>query len=268
MDFINGQPCWAGLSTTEADASATFYREVFGWSIESQGSEHGDYRIAAARTDSGPVAVAGLSEAMDEASPTDAPAHHDAEARRANWTLYLHFDEIEQSVDEALHLGATTIMEPTEVGEQGSMALLNDPVGAVIGLWQPGTHRGFEAVAEPGCPAWFDLHTKDFDAARSFYGRWLGVEFEQPEGFPDTYASAKGPKGDYLFGMMDVSQVYPPEQPSTWNTYYLVDSAGDTLRRAVDLGAFAMMDADPSPYGFISAFADPRGATIFAIGGR
>ena len=45
-------------------------------------------------------------------------------------------------------------------------------------------------------------------------------------------------------------------------------SAGDTLRRAVDLGAFAMMDADPSPYGFISAFADPRGATIFALGGQ
>ena len=99
MDFINGQPCWAGLSTPEVDASVTFYREVFGWDIESQGPEHGDYRIASARTDSGPVAVAGLGAAMDDTSPSDAPAHHDAGSQRSVWHLYLHFDDIEQSFD-------------------------------------------------------------------------------------------------------------------------------------------------------------------------
>lgn len=256
MDFINGQPCWTDLSTTEVQASATFYSEVFGWEFESQGAEFGDYRFAYTGAGDQRAAVAGLGPCSDEASP------------RSSWSLYLHADDIEQSFGEALRQGATGVVEPMDVGPKGTMAQVFDPSGAVIGLWQPGRHAGFEAVAQPGSPAWFDLHTKDFNAATQFYRSWLGFEFETPEGFPAGYVSAKAPDGDYLFGIMDVSQVYPPEQPSTWNTYYLVDSAGDTLRRAVDLGATAMMDKDPSPYGLISAFADPQGASLFAIGGE
>ncbi len=52
-----------------------------------------------------------------------------------------------------------------DVMELGRMAVVVDVGGAVIGMWQPGLHRGFGIYDEPGTPAWFELHTRDYDAS-------------------------------------------------------------------------------------------------------
>ena len=41
------------------------------------------------------------------------------------------------------------------------MAMVADPGGAAIGVWQPGLHKGFGIWGEPSTPAWFELHTRD-----------------------------------------------------------------------------------------------------------
>ena len=45
------------------------------------------------------------------------------------------------------------------------MAVVTDPGGAAIGIWQPGLHKGFGIYDEPGTPSWFELHTRDYDAS-------------------------------------------------------------------------------------------------------
>ncbi|GAA4284498.1 VOC family protein [Brevibacterium daeguense] len=254
MDFITGQPCWAELNAPDVTAAAEFYSDVFGWEFENQGEEFGNYHIALTRTDSGRAVIGGLGPCADVEDP------------RAWWSVHLHVDDIEEAYAQALELGAEAVSEPMEIGPPGSTAEIRDPSGAAIRLWQPGVRRGFDAVAQPGCPGWFDLHSKDFAAAEEFYSGWLGVSFEVPPGMDVNYASAKGVNGEYLFGLMDVAPFYPAEASSSWNVYDLVESSVATLQKAVDHGATMMMDGDPSPFGIITAFADPQGASIFAVG--
>ena len=44
------------------------------------------------------------------------------------------------------------------------MAIVADPAGAVLGLWQPGAHRGAQRVNEPSAYAMSLLHTPDTEA--------------------------------------------------------------------------------------------------------
>ena len=41
------------------------------------------------------------------------------------------------------------------------MAVVTDPGGDAIGIWQPGLHKGFGIFGEPGTPSWFELHTRE-----------------------------------------------------------------------------------------------------------
>ena len=49
------------------------------------------------------------------------------------------------------------------------MAVIADPTGAVLCLWQPGTNIGAEVVNEPGALTWADIATTDAAAAQAFY---------------------------------------------------------------------------------------------------
>ena len=43
--------------------------------------------------------------------------------------------------------------------------IVSDPGGSRIGLWQPGTHKGFGTIGEANAPSWFELHTHRYDAS-------------------------------------------------------------------------------------------------------
>ena len=43
------------------------------------------------------------------------------------------------------------------------MAMVVDPGGAAIGVWQPGNMKGFDVRSEVGAASWFELHTRDYD---------------------------------------------------------------------------------------------------------
>jgi predicted enzyme related to lactoylglutathione lyase len=63
------------------------------------------------------------------------------------------------------------------VADLGIQALLDDPSGARIGIWQPGTFAGFGPVGtgRPGTPAWFQLHPTDYPGSVSFYRDAFGA---------------------------------------------------------------------------------------------
>ena len=67
----------------------------------------------------------------------------------------------------------------------GRMAVLKDPQGAVLALWQPGTRIGAERVNDVGCLCMNELATSDLDVAGSFYGRLFGWTTESSGDAPD-----------------------------------------------------------------------------------
>ncbi len=52
---------------------------------------------------------------------------------------YVAVDDINESVAKAVELGATVILPVKPLGTHGFVAILLDPVGARIGLWQAST---------------------------------------------------------------------------------------------------------------------------------
>src|SRR5439155_18381493 len=83
--------------------------------------------------------------------------------------LYLASDDTAKTVDAAVANGGQVHVPPMAVGELGTMAVLGDPGGAAVGVWQPGLHRGFGVVREAGAPSWFELHTRDYEKVVAFY---------------------------------------------------------------------------------------------------
>src|SRR5207247_3990014 len=101
------------------------------------------------------------------------------------WSVYLATDDATKTVDAATAGGGQVVVPAMEVGELGTMAVVSDPGGAAIGMWQPGLHQGFGVFGEAGTPSWFELHTRDYAAAVSFYRdvfRWdTDVVSDTPE---------------------------------------------------------------------------------------
>jgi predicted enzyme related to lactoylglutathione lyase len=52
------------------------------------------------------------------------------------WMPYVLVDDLNAATAKAKELGATVIQDVTEVSDMGYFAIIIDPTGAVLGLWQ------------------------------------------------------------------------------------------------------------------------------------
>ena len=80
----------------------------------------------------------------------------------------------QRSLTSAAELGGSIIGEPMKA-DGGRFAVLQDPAGAVLALWQDRHETmGRWLYCEPGASCWFELTTEDVEAAADFYGRLFG----------------------------------------------------------------------------------------------
>jgi predicted enzyme related to lactoylglutathione lyase len=230
--------------TSDTQRSRQFYAELFGWAAEEPNEEFGGYFNF---TKDG-VRVAGCMASQPGDGVPDV------------WSVYLATDDATKTVDAARTNGAQVYVEPMQVGELGTMAVVADPGGASIGMWQPGLHRGFGRLNESGVPSWFELHTRDYDTAVDFYRdvfRWdTHVASDTREFRYTTLAHGDG----WLAGIMDASAFLPEGVPAHWSVYFGVDDADAALARIVDLGGAIVMAAEDTPYGRLATATDPNGA--------
>src|SRR3954452_4548428 len=122
-----GAPCWIDLFTSDPDRAERFYGEIFGWTAEHAGPEYGGY----VNFRRGDALVAGMMRNDGSAGTPDV------------WNTYLAVADAKATAEAAVTAGGQVLVEPMQVGPLGAMGLLADPGGAAIGLWQPGTHRGY-----------------------------------------------------------------------------------------------------------------------------
>ena len=66
-------------------------------------------------------------------------------------------------------LGGTVHGGAFDVLTSGRMAVLEDPTGVMLGLWQPRAHAGADRVNDPGCLTWNELQSPDPESACAFY---------------------------------------------------------------------------------------------------
>ena len=70
------------------------------------------------------------------------------------------------------------MVEPFDVLPAGRVAAVEDPGGAIVGLWEPAERRGCQLVNEAAAYAMSALHTPDPEMAARFYGEVFGWESE------------------------------------------------------------------------------------------
>lgn len=105
------------IGVADPSRSNAFYSELFEWRIQADDSGYG-------LIDTG--AGAGINGGIMR-QPQGVPPHV---------TVYVGVDDLETYLERAEALGGRTVSPRMPVGERGAFALLADPDGNVIGLFQ------------------------------------------------------------------------------------------------------------------------------------
>ena len=245
--FPVGAPCWADLWTSDIDGSRRFYGELFGWEAQAPSEEFGGYFMF--HRDGEPIVGA-----MGDMGPA-MPANN-------TWKVYLSTGDIDGVVGAVSASGGEVLAPAMQVADLGFNAVFSDSTGAALGAWQPETVAGFSAVDVPGAPSWFELLTRDYAAATSFYAEvfsWTTEVVADTEEF--RYSTASHPEtGLPMAGLMDAAAFLPEGVPSHWVFYVEVDDVDTTVALATSLEGTVLDGPSDTPYGRIAQLTDPAGA--------
>jgi len=239
-----GTFCWADLSTTDTDAARIFYATLFGW----QGNDmpEASYTMF---THNGKMA-AGMSPVRDKGIPP-------------SWLSHVQVEDARATAGKAASLGGTILQDATEVMGMGTMAVIQDPTGAVLSLWQPKNPSSDVAYNTPGNLCWNELITTDVDRSIAFYTGVFGWTTRvDPAMAPYTIFEVKG-RGNA--GLMAIPENMPAPR-SAWIPYFTVTDTDATAAKAKELGAtICCPPTDIPTVGRFSVIADPQGATFAVV---
>jgi predicted enzyme related to lactoylglutathione lyase len=235
-----GTPSWVDVASPDPQASARFYCELFGWTADvSSDPAAGGYTMF--RLDGRDVA------GMGPAAPGQPPA----------WSTYVSVEDADATARKAQEAGGSVLVAPMDVLTVGRMAVLADPTGAAISIWQPRDHIGAGLVNEPNTLCWNELQSRDPASARPFYEQVFGWRSESAAGPVEYTQFMLGDRG--IGGMVPMPEVVPDQVPSHWAVYFSVSSCAATIEKARALGG-TPMDPVLIPPGTMAVIADPHRA--------
>lgn len=119
----HGRFCWLDLAASDATVARSFYETLFDWRARDQNISDGRFtRFMLGKTD-----VASLYQLNKYHLAGGVPSH---------WTPYVAVSDAEKTASRASSLDARVLVRPFDVGQIARVCLLQDPCGALIGLWQ------------------------------------------------------------------------------------------------------------------------------------
>ncbi len=245
--YTPGTFCWVDLGARDPEAAGAFYAAVLGWEMgPSGGPETAEYRLAL---------VDGMAVAGIYAGRSGTPA----------WTSYVSVEDADDVAARAGELGATLAMDPMQVLDLGRSALLIDPQGAAVAIWEPGTMPGAAMVNDPGALTLNQLNTHDVPGATAFYTGLFGWEVEQVVEDPFPYWGIRN-QGWLNGGMMGLQPDNPA--PSHWLPYFTVEDVDGADAAIVDAGGRVVVPVMQAGEGRILVAMDPQGAAFAVFEGR
>jgi hypothetical protein len=239
---VVNKPAWIDLGTKDPAGAREFYNKVFGWDIEvNPDPQYGGYGLAKI----GGKDVAGIGGTQSPDQPSA-------------WSIYIGTDDIEKLSQEVKDAGGAVVAPAFDVGDQGKMAVFQDPAGAFISAWQATRMGGFQTQAANAF-AWAELNARGLDNAVPFYEKVFGWT-------PKTSDAGGQPYTEFLLdeesiaGAQEIDPMVPAEMPSYWLAYFNVDDVDTTFKKAIDAGAREAMAPQDFPGGRFAIVSDPQGA--------
>ncbi len=243
--YGHGAFCWVELATSDPTAAAVFYSELFGWKTKTQTGEWGSYTMAEIDGES----VCGITAMQKQMAAQGVPPH---------WTSYVSVDSVDAAAQRAGELGAKVLAPPFDVLEVGRMAVIQDPTGAALALWQAKQHIGATVTGVPGTLTWNELQTRDIDRAKAFFPALFGWTASGESHYTEWLPKgASKPTG----GMIAIDASWGPVPPS-WMVYFASDDVDASIARAKNLGAKVLVSEDLPKVGRFAVLQDPQGATF------
>lgn len=240
----DGTPIWLDASVSTLDEHhelRAFLSRVFDWTWDVGGPEMGHY-----------------SQALHDGQPVMGLGVNDQVA--GDLVTYFATSDVAASVVRATELGAATVFPTTAIMDLGTMALLTDPLGALFGLWQPGTFAGFGVAYEANAPGWFDHVSGDPERAATFYSGLLGHSVISPDPAMRILVN-----DEQWFASLSHPQV---DVTPRWIPIVVVDSL-ERVREVVPRhGGAILVEEMPVPGSAVCIFREPvKGMTLSVMRG-
>jgi predicted enzyme related to lactoylglutathione lyase len=107
------------LSTDNVKRAKDFYGKLFQWKFEEMPMPGGSYTMLKAGEGPG----GGLMQKQSPQAPSA-------------WLAYVEVDDVAKAVVHARELGGKIITDKTPIPDMGAFAIIADPTGAVLGLYE------------------------------------------------------------------------------------------------------------------------------------
>ncbi len=108
------------LNTQDVATAKSFYQSLFAWTLSDVDMDGMTYTMI----DVGEGTGGGMMQ-------------HPMPGAPSMWLPYVLVDDIAAATAKAKSLGATVVLDVKEVTGAGSLSIITDPTGAMLGLWQP-----------------------------------------------------------------------------------------------------------------------------------
>jgi predicted enzyme related to lactoylglutathione lyase len=243
-----GSPCWADAMFSDLEGAKSFYGDVLGWTFAEASTEFGNYTEAYANG----KAVAAVVPPMP------------GQEGQSQWCLYFAARDAAATAARIRDHGGEVLMEPMRVGDFGTMCLARDPGGVVFGVWQAGTHEGFDTMAEPGAYTWAEVVTREPEKSDAFFPAVFS--YQQKEMEDEEMDFRIYDLGDRsVLGRMKMTDDFPPEVPPYIDVYFAVEDCDDAVAKATKLGGVLRFGPMDTPFGRFASLSDPQGANFSVI---
>jgi hypothetical protein len=188
------------------------------------------------------------------------------------WNTQVAVDDVGATARLARAAGGTVLVEPVDAPPAGRFAVIADPIGAPITVWQPGARHGAAIANEPSAWAMSLLATPDPERAAAFYGDLFGwrnepfqdagpgVSLFRLPGYVGGEAEQPVPR-DVVAAMAAVPD---PDAPAAWSVDFWIADAQAAADAAPGLGGRVVAPPqDAAPF-LRTVLAAPDGA-IFSV---
>jgi predicted enzyme related to lactoylglutathione lyase len=241
---ITNKPAWVDLATKDPAAARDFYTKVFGWNVEvNPDPQYGGYGLAKV----GGKDAAGIGGTQSPDQPTA-------------WSVYIGTDDIDAQANQVAAAGGTVAAPPFAVGEQGRMAVYQDPSGAFISGWEPTQMGGFQTQGANSF-GWAELNARGVDSTIPFYQQVFGWTPKSVGSADQAYTELQV-EGTSIAGATEMNPMVPAGTPNYWLVYFSVNDVDATHRSAVAAGARELLAPMDFPGGRMSIVSDPQGAAF------
>jgi uncharacterized protein len=265
--YPHGVPCFVDTLTSDVAAAKHFYGGLFGWQFAGPGTLPGDppgeYFVAQLRGHD----VAGVGSLPPGGGSPPSAA----------WNTHVAVRDADASAERAVAAGGAVLVAPFDAVPAGRLAVVADPAGAVICLWEAWARHGAALVNEPSAWAMSLLSTHDPEGARAFYGKMFGWEaspFDAGRGVELWLWRLPGYVGgepeqpvprDVIAAMTrsdaaSAAEVSPPQ----WSADFWIADAGAAAATAPSLGGRVVAPPFKVANFRRTILADPHGAVFSA----